>query len=70
MQFMDALAYRHRLRHTTLPASWQRVEVRCPACGRFFIGQVSPREDPREGHEVARSRLLRSCPDHTTRFSV
>jgi hypothetical protein len=70
MQLMDLQLYRHRLRYQTLPAGWLRIEVRCPACGRIFVGQVSPREDPREGHQAARTRLIRSCPTHAARFNV
>jgi hypothetical protein len=68
MQFLDAVTHRHRLRHTRLPDRWQRVEVRCPACGRLFIGLASPREDSAEGSRAARLRLLRSCPEHHPTF--
>jgi kynureninase len=67
---MDALLYRHRLRHQSLPVTWLRIEMRCPACGRFFIGVASPREDAREGRQAARVRLIRTCPRHAARFNV
>lgn len=46
------------------------MEVRCPACGRIFVGTVSPREDRHEGRMAARRRLIRSCPNHDKTFSV
>ena len=70
MRLMDAMSHRHRLRTSTLPEQWSRVEVRCPACGRIFIGQASPREDAREGQLAARLRLIRTCPNHDASFSV
>lgn len=70
MQFVDALAHRHRLLARTLPDHWQRVEVRCPACGRVFVGHMSPRDSAREAQAAARVRLIRTCPHHQHQFSV
>ena len=70
MQFVDALTHRNRLLHARVPETWGRVEARCPACGRVFVARVSPREDPVEGRQAARARLIRSCPNHAVTFSV
>ncbi|MBI2760933.1 MAG: hypothetical protein HYX51_05855 [Chloroflexi bacterium] len=70
MRFVDALAHRHRLLTANVPKSWSRLEVRCPACGRIFVAQVSPREDPSEGRQAARTRLIRTCPGHVQVFTV
>lgn len=70
MQFVDALMHRNRLRFARVPETWVRLEVRCPACGRVFVARVSPREDPAEGRQAARVRLIRTCPNHAVSFSV
>lgn len=70
MRFVDALIHRYRLRAARVPETWSRIEVRCPACGRIFTAIVSPREDQVEGREVARRRLIRSCPNHDRAFVV
>jgi hypothetical protein len=70
MRFVDAITHRHRLRSSGFPATWSRVEVRCPACGKVFVAHVSPREDPLEGRLAARVRLIRTCPRHMQAFTV
>jgi hypothetical protein len=70
MQFVDAHRHRYRLFSARLPASWTRLEVRCPACGRVFVALVSPREDAVEGRQAARRALIRSCPAHAPAFKV
>lgn len=70
VQFMDSMAHRLKLASARLPESWCRVEVKCPACGRLYVGQASPREDLCDGRQAARRRLLLACPDHAVRFQV
>jgi hypothetical protein len=70
MRFVDALEHRHRLLSARMPESWSRLEIRCPACSRIFVAAVSPREDQREARQAARTRLIRTCPNHAKVFNV